>query len=83
LKRPVCTGGLPETRCADCAAPLKRDEIAISRRLIGRGITRYFCIPCLARRLRVDEAVIEAKIREYRAMGCALFCVPEENEKER
>lgn len=64
----------------DCAALLRRDEVGISKRLLGRGITRYFCVGCLARRLGVPPGVIELKIEEYRAMGCALFGPAKEGE---
>ncbi|HPF87174.1 MAG TPA: hypothetical protein PK537_03845 [Candidatus Limiplasma sp.] len=73
MKRPVCQGTVPVVRCADCASPLRRDEIAITKRLISRGATQFFCIGCLARRLHVPEAAIEQKIQEYREMGCTLF----------
>ena len=73
MKRPVCVGQLYVEHCVDCNQPLHRDEVAISRRLIGRGITRYCCIGCLAERLKVDPTVIKLKIQEYRELGCSLF----------
>ncbi|MDD3213295.1 MAG: hypothetical protein PHY64_06465 [Eubacteriales bacterium] len=81
MQRPVCTGALPVDRCEECAAPLRRDEVGISKRLLGRGITRFYCVGCLARRLGVPKAVIELKIQEYRAMGCSLFSPIREGEK--
>lgn len=80
LKKPVCTGTLSVPLCMDCAAPLRRDEIAITKRLIGRGIRQYYCENCLARRLGVTPTVIRMKIQEYRAMGCALFCTQPDGE---
>jgi len=73
MKRPVCPGMPTNHQCAQCDSSLARDDVAISRRLIGRGISRFYCIPCLAARLGVSQAVIRLKIKEYRAMGCALF----------
>jgi len=73
MKRPVCPGVQTRHQCAQCDSALARDDIAISRRLIGRGISQFYCIRCLAARLGVSQAVIHLKIKEYRAMGCALF----------
>lgn len=73
MKRPVCQGAVPVSRCADCGRPLRRDEIGITKRLISRGLQQFYCLPCLARRLGVSPAAIEQKIQEYREMGCVLF----------
>lgn len=73
MKRPVSQGGVSATCCVDCASSLRRDEIAITKRLVGRGATQFYCISCLARRLGVPTATIEQKIQEYREMGCSLF----------
>lgn len=73
MKRPVCNGELPCLLCKTCGAPLSRDETGISKRLLGRGITQFYCIPCLAVLLGVGRHVIRMKIEEFRSMGCALF----------
>ncbi len=73
MKRPISSGEPLTPLCADCRAPLCRDEIAITKRLVGRGIRSFFCVSCLASRLMVSEEVIRHKIEEFRAMGCALF----------
>lgn len=73
MKRPVCVGSIPNQSCVDCGAVLKRDDVGISKRLVSRGLTRFYCSSCLAKRLGVPETVIALKISEYRAMGCALF----------
>lgn len=79
MRRPTAAAALPMRACADCAIALRQDEIAISRRLIGRGIKQFWCIGCLARRLAVPPSVIQRKIEEYRAMGCALFPMKQED----
>jgi hypothetical protein len=73
MRRPVSQGDVPTVCCADCASPLRRNEIAITKRLVSRGATQFYCIGCLARRLGVTPAVIEHKILEYQEMGCSLF----------
>ena len=59
--------------CMECGKPLERDEIAIYRKLVNRGATRFSCIPCLARHFRVSEELIRQKIVECRQRGCTLF----------
>ena len=73
MKRPVSQEGVPAVRCVGCTSTLRRDEIAITKRLVSRGATQFFCTGCLAQRLGVPVAAIEQKIREYREMGCSLF----------
>lgn len=59
--------------CMECGKPLARDEIAIYRKLVNRGATRFSCISCLARHFRVSEELIRQKIVECRQRGCTLF----------
>ena len=73
---------MPEpARCAVCGRVLTRDEIGASKKLINRGLSDAdcLCLPCLAGRFRVDEAVIEKKIRQWREQGCVLFDPLQEN----
>ena len=60
-------------RCVRCGAPLAKDDIAMTRKMINRGAQEFFCLSCLAARFRVPEQVLREKIREFRAMGCTLF----------
>ncbi len=67
------TGCMEPPRCQACGAPLSRDEIGLTKKLINRGSTSFFCIACLGRHFQVEEAVLREKIREFRDMGCTLF----------
>jgi len=73
MKRPVCIGQPLVSQCLDCHVPLRKDEIAITRRMIGRGVTQYLCIKCLALRLQISPDAIKEKIKDYKALGCVLF----------
>jgi len=59
--------------CRRCGKPLHPDEIGLTKKLINRGATEYFCLSCLAARFQVSEDDLRQKIREFRAMGCTLF----------
>ena len=65
--------------CVKCGGPVTPDEIAVTKRLINRGTTDYYCVPCLAAYFDVRPEAIRGRIVHYRAMGCTLFA-PEEEE---
>ncbi len=59
--------------CLHCGKPLHPDEIGLTKKLINRGATVFFCIGCLAKRFEVTEDILYRKISEFREMGCTLF----------
>lgn len=59
--------------CSQCARPLTRDEIGLSKKLINRGTTVFFCLKCLSERFCVSEELLQEKIDDFRAQGCTLF----------
>lgn len=52
---------------------LNKNEIGLTKKLLGRNVTRFFCLDCLAKDLEVDVEVLLAKIEEFKADGCTLF----------
>jgi len=59
--------------CTECGKSLSRDEVAISQKLLGREITEFYCIDCLAEYLECDREDLEVKIQEFKEQGCTLF----------
>ena len=59
--------------CLQCGRPLVPDEVALTRKMINRGASSFFCLSCLAARFEVTEEALRQKIREFREMGCTLF----------
>lgn len=59
--------------CTDCDTFLSKDEVALSRKMLGREITEFYCIDCLANYLDCDRNDLEIKIEEFREQGCTLF----------
>ena len=59
--------------CIQCGAPLTADEIGLTKKLINRGATSFYCIHCLAKEFSVSETLLREKIEQFRAMGCTLF----------
>lgn len=59
--------------CRKCGALLRADDIAMTKKLINRGTTIYYCIDCLAETFDVKRKDIEEKIEYYKRAGCTLF----------
>ena len=60
-------------RCVRCGAPLMKDDVAMTRKMINRGAEIFYCLPCLADHFELTEDILREKIKEFRAMGCTLF----------
>lgn len=59
--------------CAACGKLLTHDEVAVTKKLVNRGTTTYFCVDCLAHRFQVQPEDIQERIRHFKQMGCTLF----------
>ena len=53
--------------------PLSKDEIGLSKKLIDKKTTKFYCLSCLAEQLEVTEEELLAKIEEFKQEGCTLF----------
>lgn len=60
-------------KCKSCQAELKKDWIALHRKLINKDAKEYYCISCLADYLGCEVEDLEVKIEEFREEGCVLF----------
>lgn len=52
---------------------LNKNEIGITKKLLGKNEQRMFCISCLAEQLEVTEEELVDKINEFKEEGCKLF----------
>lgn len=59
--------------CKKCGSALKVDDVGATRKLISRGAEEFYCIPCLAIKFSVSEALLREKIEYWRNSGCSLF----------
>ena len=59
--------------CMNCNNKLKKDYIALNKKLLGRHIIKFMCIDCLAEYIdcTVDDLLV--KIEEFKEQGCVLF----------
>ncbi|MBQ6564411.1 MAG: hypothetical protein K6A68_03460 [Clostridiales bacterium] len=59
--------------CTECGKTVTRDEEGLTRKLINRGATQFYCYECLARRFRITVPALRDMAEAFRAAGCTLF----------
>lgn len=59
--------------CCDCGKTLKKDEVALTRKLISTDVGAFYCIHCLAEYIGCTEQDLIEKIQEFKEQGCTLF----------
>ena len=60
--------------CVSCGKnPLSKNEIGITKKLLGLDSKNFFCLDCLANFLEVEPQDILDKIEEFKNEGCKLF----------
>lgn len=52
---------------------MTKDEIGLTKKIIDKKATTFYCLPCLAEYLEVTEEELLAKIEEFKNEGCTLF----------
>lgn len=60
-------------KCTACGADLKKDWIALHRKLLDSDATEFLCISCLADTFGCEIEDLEIKIEEFKEQGCILF----------
>lgn len=65
--------------CHECELEIQDDiitakgTIALNKKLLGRGITRFFCAGCLAEYLDIDKNDLPEMAERFKEQGCSLF----------
>ena len=59
--------------CAKCGKALCHDEAGLTRKLINRGATEFYCFDCLGDMFHVSREKLDQMIEDFRAAGCTLF----------
>ena len=61
-------------KCVACDKhPLTKNEIGITKKLLGIESKSFFCVDCLADFLEVEPQDILDKIEDFKHDGCKLF----------
>ena len=61
------------SKCKNCDKMLTPDEIGLTKKLINRGSTEFYCMECLAEIFKCDIPLLQKKVEQFRKQGCALF----------
>ena len=65
---------IEEKKCYVCGkTPLTKNEVGLTKKLIDKKATSFYCIDCLAENLEATTEELEAKIEEFKEEGCTLF----------
>lgn len=59
--------------CCECGKVLKKDEIALSKKLLDVDTEDFYCLSCMAENFSCDVEDLKTKIRELKEQGCTLF----------
>lgn len=59
--------------CYDCGKKLRKDEIALSKKLIDIDTEEFYCLNCLADNIGCMTDDLRDKIQEFKEQGCVLF----------
>ncbi len=59
--------------CCDCGKSLKKDEIALTRKLIDPDAEEFYCLNCMADYIGCTVEDLKDKIVEFKEQGCTLF----------
>lgn len=62
-----------QKNCCECGKTLKKDEIALSRKLIDADTSDFYCLSCMGEHFGCNEDELKIKIREFKEQGCTLF----------
>ena len=62
-----------KAKCYLCDKEIEKNEVGLSKKLLGRNTTRYYCISCLADYLDISADDLLTKIEEFKEQGCRLF----------
>jgi hypothetical protein len=52
---------------------LSKDEIGLTKKLLGRNVKYLYCIDCLAEFLEVETEFLLGKVEDFKTQGCILF----------
>ena len=59
--------------CSECGKAIKKDEVALSKKLIDIDTEEFYCISCMAEYFGCEEEDLVIKIKEFKEQGCSLF----------
>lgn len=59
--------------CKGCGVELKKEWVALHKKLLDADAKEFLCINCVADTLGCEVEDLEVKIEEFKEAGCTLF----------
>lgn len=59
--------------CVNCGRDLEKDEVALSKKMLGKNTKQFLCMNCLSEYLNTDPEILKEKIEQFKEEGCTLF----------
>ena len=59
--------------CCECGKSLKKDEMALTKKLIDVDTEEFYCLDCLAEYIGCSVQDLKEKTQEFKEQGCTLF----------
>lgn len=59
--------------CCDCGKAVKKDEIALAKKMLDEDTEEFYCLTCMADFLGCNVEDLKIKISEFKEQGCTLF----------
>ena len=60
--------------CISCGKQgLDKNTVGLNKKLLGKDISNYYCMNCLADYLECTVEDLKDKIEEFKDEGCSLF----------
>lgn len=73
----LCAEIMTMIEMADCyicgKKNISKNEIGLTKKLMGKSSKNFYCISCLAEQLEVTTEELQDKIEEFKNEGCKLF----------
>ncbi len=73
----LCAEIMTMIKMADCyicgKKNISKNEIGLTKKLMGKSSKNFYCISCLAEQLEVTTEELQDKIEEFKNEGCKLF----------
>lgn len=60
-------------QCVYCFQELSKDEVALSKKMLGKNTKQFLCLNCLSEYLNTDQDILMEKIVQFKEEGCTLF----------
>ncbi len=60
-------------KCVSCENEVVPVEMGLTKKLMGKGVTNYYCFSCLAKEFNTSVEKLKEVVKEYQRQGCSLF----------